>query len=221
VREGLPREEIRKFVEGADYPWVVEVGANDGGDTLAFLKFMGDLPGFHVHAFEPDPRAAWRFLYNVNGHPQATLYQAAVGSDEGFAELRLSRGVHPNFAWYGEWDKASSLMTPTAEFGKAWPYLNMDQKVQVWQTSLDDWGSEKNVPGAAFLWADVEGATAQLIEGAGWFLTRVDYFYCEYARFRRFEGEPLLDELVAMLADDFDVVEVFEDDVLFKNRGLS
>src|SRR5438876_436268 len=43
-------------------PTILEIGCNDGGDTLAFLRLM---PQAKLYCFEPDPRAIRRFKTNL------------------------------------------------------------------------------------------------------------------------------------------------------------
>ena len=53
---------------------IVEIGCNDGTDTVKFLEAF---PQAKMYCFEPDPRAATAFRENVKNH-RAYLLQLAV-----------------------------------------------------------------------------------------------------------------------------------------------
>src|ERR1700676_4003626 len=53
----LKQEGIKGLV-GKQDPTILEIGCNDGNDTMAFLRAM---PQAKIFCFEPDPRAIARF----------------------------------------------------------------------------------------------------------------------------------------------------------------
>jgi hypothetical protein len=70
-----------------------------------------------------------------------------------------------------------------------------------------------------FIWADVQGAESDLIEGASRLLASTRYFYTEYSNSEWYEGQVTLPGLVQMLPD-FDLLRRYQMDVLFRNRTL-
>jgi hypothetical protein len=68
-----------------------------------------------------------------------------------------------------------------------------------------------------FIWADVQGAESDLIEGASGILASTRYFYTEYSNSEWYEGQITLPGLVQMLPD-FELVRRYPMDVLFRSR---
>ncbi len=75
---------------GTDTPLILEIGANNGWDTLRFLRAF---PSATVCAFEPDPRALAKF--KAHAHPRVRLFEMAIGAEDGEAEFHMSDG-HPD-----------------------------------------------------------------------------------------------------------------------------
>jgi 2-O-methyltransferase len=70
---------------------------------------------------------------------------------------------------------------------------------------------------ADFIWADVQGAESDLVEGAARFLRSSRYFYTEYSNDEWYEGQITLAGLLEKLPD-FDLVMRYPMDALFQNR---
>jgi hypothetical protein len=68
-----------------------------------------------------------------------------------------------------------------------------------------------------FIWADVQGAESDLIEGAPRILAATRYFYTEYSNNEWYEGQITLPGLVQKLPD-FELVRRYPMDVLFRSR---
>src|SRR5438093_3389986 len=81
---------LRELV-GSDAPMILEIGANSGMHTRAFLDLF---PRAKIYAFEPDPRALMKFKHNIRD-PRVQLIEAAVGSYDGKGEFHVSSGLPP------------------------------------------------------------------------------------------------------------------------------
>jgi hypothetical protein len=68
------------------------------------------------------------------------------------------------------------------------------------------------------MWADVQGAESDLIEGAARFLRSVRYLYTEYNNDEQYEGQITLAGIANRLAG-FELVRRYQSDVLFKNKS--
>src|ERR1041385_4800490 len=77
---------------GKDDPVILDIGANDGSHTLAFLELFKHAK---IYAFEPDPRALESFRHNVID-PRAELFAMAIADADGSAEFHLSDGHPPS-----------------------------------------------------------------------------------------------------------------------------
>ena len=82
---GIDPRMTRMFNEAAPGKVVVDVGANLGWYTLNACAHGAK----EVHAIEPEPTNAWllRRSLGLNGFEAATVYECALGEDEGTATL--------------------------------------------------------------------------------------------------------------------------------------
>jgi 2-O-methyltransferase len=83
--------------------------------------------------------------------------------------------------------------------------------------TLDTWSELHQITEADFIWADVQGAESDLVEGAARFLRSSRYFYTEYSNEEWYEGQITLAGLLERLPD-FDLVKRYPMDALFQHR---
>jgi FkbM family methyltransferase len=206
---------------GAGARTVLEVGAHHGTHTATFLEAF---PQAHVHAFEPDPRAADRFRAGVADR-RVTLHEMAIGAANGRAEFHVSSGMPPGATKDVEsryrkgWDQSGSLRAPKRHLERH-PWCRFVRTISVEVRTLDAW-SRKHAPGTVdFIWADVQGAEGDLVRGGAETLARTRWFYCEYSADELYEGEPTLAALLDMLPG-FEVERLYPSDVLLRNVALT
>jgi len=105
---------IRALVRKPD-PVILDIGANDGSSSLAFLEQM---PEAQIFAFEPDTRAIQRFQ-NRPDSDRVSLTKAAVSATDGEMTFYCSGGL-PNDdsrerlerRFPEGWDLSGSLRSP-------------------------------------------------------------------------------------------------------------
>jgi len=212
VAEGaLTAGEIRALV-GRDDPVIIEIGANCGQTTVELLKAM---PGATIHAFEPDPRAIAKFRKVVQ-HPRVHLYECAIGAVNGTTTFHQSSGAEHLPEYSQGWDLSGSIRRPHSHL-QVWPWVKFEKQIEVNIMTLDRWSEQHQVAAADFIWADVQGAESDLVEGAARFLRSVRYFYTEYSNDEWYEGQVTLAGLADKLPD-FQLMRRHPMDVLFKNR---
>jgi FkbM family methyltransferase len=203
-----------------DAPLIVEIGANDGSHTLEFLKLF---PRARIFAFEPDQRAFTKLKANVVNRG-VVLYNVAVGAKDGEAQFHVSSGLPPNSPprlqeQYAQgWDQSGSLRAPKTH-ATIWPWCKFEQTIVVPVKRLDSWSRENGVERIDFIWADVQGAEGDLIEGGHETLAKTRFFYTEYSNDEWYEGQPNLNQLMTLLPN-FSVLQRYSMDVLFKNNTL-
>ena len=86
--------------------------------------------------------------------------------------------------------------------------------------TLDTWADEHQIGAADFIWADVQGAEGDLVEGAASFLRSSRYLYTEYSNDQWYEGQITLAELQGKLPD-FELVRRYAMDALFENKRVA
>jgi FkbM family methyltransferase len=210
----LSAAEIRQRV-GKDDPVIIEVGANCGQTTVELLRAM---PGATIFAFEPDPRAIAKF-HDAIANPRVHLYEFAIGAVNGTINFHQSSGAE-HLAGYGEgWDQSGSIRRPNSHL-KVWPWVKFEKQITVPIMTLDTWSEQHQVSAADFIWADVQGAESDLVEGATRVLQASRYFYTEYSNDEWYEGQITLAGLLGKLPD-FDLVRRYPMDALFENRRMA
>lgn len=203
---------------GREDPVILDVGCNDGSHTLKFLQLF---PRARVFCFEPDPRARERFHLLVKSD-RAKLFPLAISDADGTTTFHASGGQPP--AEWGVtlpkgWDGSGSIKKPTGHI-KTHPWCNFDQSFEVETRRLDTWSRAENVEHVDFVWADVQGAEAELVRGGTETFARTRYFYTECVPTQMYEGQPTLTELLKLLPN-FRLVKRFRNDVLLRNERLT
>ncbi len=198
--------EIREWVEekfgGAEQKVFLELGANNGRDTI----WMAQLPNVQIFAFEPDQTIPFlaRQLDNVR------LVRLAVGQVDGEVDFWPTIG----------WTESGSIRRPKLHLERHPTIKFADVPVKVPCMRLDSFVKSVGIGQIDFIWADIQGAEVDLIEGGRKTLRRTRYLYTEYVNEELYEGEIGLDEILKRLPN-FRPLEVFPTDVLLENVELA
>jgi FkbM family methyltransferase len=209
LRDGIPLAEFRSLLRSPST--IVEVGAHDGATTNGFRSMF---PRARIIAFEPEPRAIARFKSRP-ALKDVTLVECAVGNRNGEATFNRSSGHAPGHVG-GDWDASGSLREPGA-LRTINPWLTFDRKMTVPIVRLDDEMARRGVGTIDLIWADVQGAEADVIRGGLETLKRTRYFYTECTDRGDYADQIGLHDMCALLPN-FEIAEVFSDDVLFRNK---
>jgi len=199
-------------------PTILEIGCNDGTDTRKFLNLF---PYARIFAFEPDPRAAARFRAQISD-PRAKLFDLAISDKDGALNFHPSGGL-PEGAldptWPKEWDLSGSLKRPK-EHLRIHPWCKFGDPIIVESARLDTWAEAHGIKAVDFIWTDVQGAEGDVIAGARKTLEATRYFYTEYNNEELYEGQLSLEDITSQLPE-FEVVTVFANDVLMRNKRFT
>lgn len=210
----LTAAEIRQRV-GKDDPVIVEIGANCGQTTVELLKAM---PGATIFAFEPDPRAIAKFREAIT-HPNVHLHECAIGATNGTVTFHQSSGAEHLSEYSQGWDQSGSIRRPHSHL-KVWPWVRFEKQITVPIMTLDTWSAQHRIGTADFIWADVQGAESDLVDGAARFLRSSRYFYTEYSNDEWYQGQITLAGLLQKLPD-FELVRRYPMDALLKNKRMA
>lgn len=213
--EGLDISALPALIKKTN-PVILEIGCNDGTQTKIFHETF---PEAEIYAFEPDPRAQNRFIENVGHNPKIHLITKAISDRNGTTTFFMSDGV-PDNTWEGKlpngWDLSGSIRKPKEHLEKH-PWCTFEKTIEVETQTLDSFCEEVGISEIDFIWADVQGAEADLIRGAAKSLQCTRYFYTEYCDDELYEGQLTLKKIKAMLPR-FDQFEIYKNDVLFRRR---
>ncbi|MBK6652055.1 MAG: FkbM family methyltransferase [Betaproteobacteria bacterium] len=207
----LTAREIRMLVKRDD-PLILEVGANCGQTTIELLKSM---PDAIIHAFEPDPRAIAKFRHSLGASSKVRLHEHAIGAINGTVTFHQSSGGENMPDYHQGWDQSGSIRKPRTHL-EVWPWVKFEKQIEVAIRTLDTWADQHQIANVDFIWADVQGAESDLIDGATKLLSSARYLYTEYSNDLWYEGQITLAELARKLTG-FELIRRYEMDALFKN----
>jgi FkbM family methyltransferase len=105
VSEAELHKALHRILSSTDHPFVLDVGANDGG----FILGLNNLVSVSALCFEPGPAAFDRLTVNLAGQPQIRALQVAIAETEGNVLFHIS-----------ESDVGSSLLKPVAGQSSKW-----------------------------------------------------------------------------------------------------
>lgn len=214
------RMQFIKNLLNKNNPIIIEIGANDGSTTREFLRHF---PACRLYLFEPDKRCIDKIyksdLYKYIDNGQIVFSSFAIGKDCDKREWYKSSG-NPGGNWihYGDWDKSGSIMKPKNHI-KQHEWCKFDNTETVIVVNLDTvFHGFKEV--IDFVWADVQGAEGEMIEGGiDTFKKNVKYLFTEYSNNEMYEGQVNLEKIIKKL-ECFEIIKQEPDNVLLKNMGL-
>ena len=180
----------------------IEIGAHVGQDTV----WLAAIPGVTVHALEPDPRNYVPEIANVVSH------RLAIADRCGLVRFHLSHSKQGR-----PYTKSSSIHQPTNHLTIC-PEVIFGETIEVEGTTLDAFAAAWVAGPIDLIWADVQGAERELIEGGQAALARTSYLYTEYSDEELYEGQLRLIEILALLPG-WRVLYRWPYDVLLRNHG--
>ena len=209
-RYEISKEDIKKLIIKED-PLILEIGCNNGTDTLEFLNTFSKA---NIHCFEPDPRAIEKFKEKIN-EERCKLWELAISNIDGETSFHLSGGKDP-YGKMDDWDQSSSIKNPKKHLEK-FPWCKFDKEIKVKTRRLDTWAENNMIGNIDFIWADVQGAERELIEGGLKVLNNTNYLYIEFYDEEMYEGQLNLKDMLCLLPQ-FEIVKKFGNNVLLKNK---
>lgn len=217
ITHGLLDDNTLVSLIGRHDPVILDIGCNDGAQTLWFLSLF---PDARIFCFEPDPRARARFTSMVDDD-RAELSDIAISDVDGTAQFFASGGW-PEDTDQGPrpegWDCSGSIRKPKRHL-ELHPWCTFDETFEVTTMRLDTWRRSRALERIDFIWADVQGAEADLIHGGRETLSQTRLFYTEYNNDELYEGQIGLRRLLRMMGNcGFELVTRYENDVLLRNR---
>jgi FkbM family methyltransferase len=209
--------EVRTLLGPVARPLVLEIGANDGGDSRGLAAAF---PEATIHCFECDPRALAKFRAQPQ-LPNVLLHAYAVGAYDGRSTFHTSGGTNPSVG-QGDWDLSGSLRRPTGH-KERYRWCTFDRTIEVEVRRLDSWLAEQKLPTVDFIWLDVQGGEADVFAGAPRTLRRTRFLYTEFNAWKKplYEGDLTLEGTLAALGPAWRPLAVYEGyNLLLKNEDF-
>jgi FkbM family methyltransferase len=215
-------EKFKEIIGQSSKPIVFEFGMCDGYHSNLLLDVLSaNGRGFIYHGFEPVKELfdGIHLRYNSN-IGQATKHNLAIGRVVGQVEFyksggeRIENGVVKD-RYYG----SSSIRKPKL-VTEAWTSMTFETRTA--QSATFDYlqsslGLQNEI--IDFVWADIQGAEIDMIEGGKNALQKVRYLYTEYNNSELYEGEIGLSGICSLLPN-FEIIEDYKGDVLLRNTSI-
>lgn len=213
---GISMESLRRAV-GEEATVILEIGANDGQDSL---RLAGAFPSATVHCFEPDPRALALLRRNALGD-RIRVYPIAISAADGAVEFFQSSGapIGQEAEFPDGWHLSGSIRQPLLHLDTH-PWCRFDSTIKVESLRLDTWSVQEGIDSVDLIWADIQGAEADLIRGGARALSATRYLYTEFDERELYAGQLGLAGLLELLPG-WEVENMYEFDVLLRNRSLT
>jgi FkbM family methyltransferase len=212
----LTHGEIAAFI-GVRDPIILEIGANDGTDSIEFLRRY---PRCRLFCWEPDQRAIGKWRASVND-PRAVLYECALDEKPGTAIFHPSSGTPPGHV--GEWDKSGSLCAPTGHILDS-PWCKFERTFEVVTATLDGCMAElwpAWLGTIDFIHIDVQGAERRVFAGGKETLKRTRYVRAENHPTEQYAGQWTDKEMVSWFeVMGFSCLGRFANDLLLCNEAF-
>jgi len=216
-------EYIEEIINSKDELLFFEFGMCDGFHTNTICNLINSRQKkFDYYGFEPVEKLYNQIVEYKQHYPYGKFYpiNKAIGNKDGLVDFyesggqKIVDGINVE-NYYG----SSSINQPKNVF-IYWPDMTFEKK-QIQSVKLDSFIKENNLKDKIidFIWADIQGAEANLIRGGRKTFKNVRYFYTEYSNGGLYKGDKGLNDILKMLPD-FDIECDYQGDVLLKNKNL-
>ncbi|GAF81551.1 unnamed protein product [marine sediment metagenome] len=211
---GISKYEIKKLLK-KEKPVILEIGAHDGADTIAFLQIIKKVK---LYCIEPNPEAISKFKERIlelrkrKRKIDCSLFEIAISDKNGNVEFYLTSK--------NEYSAQATLKKPKEVSNQSQNIWENGKTIIVKTKKLDDWVKEQQIKEIDFIWADVEGAEKELIKGGLKTLNeKTRYFYTEFENKGNFKDRLDLNGILELLPN-FKLLKIYENNALLKNIKL-
>lgn len=215
-------DRLKGIVAESQNPILFEFGMCDGYHSNIMLEILSNAgKPFIYHGFEPVIELYQNIKLKYNTQLGSVFHwNKAISDKVGIVEFFKSGGYKIENGQIKDHYYGSSSIRKPKLVTQAWKDMTFETRT-VEATTFDAHVNHVGLKGRVidFIWADIQGAEVDLINGGKETFKNVRYFYTEYANSEYYEGEIGLKEICAMLSD-FEIVEDYGGDVLLKNRNL-
>jgi FkbM family methyltransferase len=207
---------VENIIRGLSAPvHMIELGAHHGHDTV-WLKQAAESSGVQCKymAVEPDARNVEvlnaRALKGEFGQG-LKFFPGAVCAHTGTTEF---------WPCEGNSEGSGSIRQPKEHLNH-FPNCKFPRVIRVPCLTLDDLCRNYGYDHIDFIWSDIQGAERDLLTGGAHMLGRTKYLFSEFDDIEFYEGQANREEFMRLLPVGWEVVHVFEFNILLKNTDLT
>ena len=166
VKTGIDKKHLAQLINKDD-PIILDVGCNDGRESLEFLELF---KAPQIFAFDPRPCVSSLFKECENTYEGLELIPLALTNRIGWS------------AWYpSDNHPASSSTKKPLDHLSVFPNFTFSERERVECTTLDHWAVSRSLEAIDLLWVDVNGAEADFLEGATTMLPKTRFIFIEFS----------------------------------------
>jgi len=173
--------------------WLQQTGIRTvvdvGGFVGSFAYAVGAiLPEAQIYSFEPLDGNYRQLLKNLSARGRFQAFQTALGDRKGTLDF-----------FKNDFSAASSALEMADLHRRTFPKTRHHTRITVPLARLDDYLDRMDLNPPVLLKLDVQGYEAAVLRGAAKTLQRVDYLLTEVSFQELYAGQPLFDEIHALL----------------------
>jgi len=186
-----------QIVNTSQEPVIFEFGTCDGQHTNIMCSILKQMDKtFNYHAFEADYRIIPKFNYINSQHlGQIKFNQMAIGNIDGKVKFHLSGGEEKREGHFKQEFYGSSSIRNPYKVIEFWPDMTFEE-TEVDCCRFDTYYKKVNPGVIDFIWADLQGAEGDLIDGGQIALTNTRYLYTEYSNDELYQGEIGIEQII-------------------------
>lgn len=200
---------------------VVELGARDCAETLAFAKRF---PTAEIYAFECNPDTLPLCRERIQDKPQIHLIEAAVSDESGPINFYQIDTQRTRTDYPGGNPGASSLFRSSGTY----PLEDYVQKsITVGAVTLQDFFRKNKIESVDLLWMDIQGAELLALRGTGTDLSKIKLIHLEVEFFEIYKDQPLFGDIRSFFRQNdfaffcFTQLGRYSGDAIFIRRDLN
>jgi FkbM family methyltransferase len=184
---GLPRlTPYRRWLQNAGIRTIIDVGGYIGSFAYAMRSI---LPEVQIYSFEPLEENYQALVKNLSPFGKIQAFRTALGEKSGTVDF-----------FKNDFAASSSVLEMADLHRRLFPKTRNQIRVKVPLARLDDYMDQMSLHSPILMKLDVQGYEVNVLRGARNVLQQVDYLVTEVSFVELYAGQPLFDEIHALLA---------------------
>lgn len=206
----LEKKDLLRSIIKKESPIILDIGANNGKDTVFFLK---NFDNSTVYSFEPDKRAIKAFKKRAKKHrkyyARNKLFTYAISDNDGDSTFYMTAS-----------SGSSSLREPLSVPGFPPNSQEINKVVKIKTKKLDTWCEENGISEIDCIWSDLQGGEDMMIRGGRKSLEKTKILILECMSVEAYKGLWNKQKIFGLLPN-FEVVKEFkgsrQSDIFLRN----